>query len=489
MVPLHINMCKGSVTAMPFDEENMGEPVPGDFPERNDQALRAELEAAVQRQVTALSQRPQDPATRHEVLRVLGERRSGEPAGQEGLTREHTDGSVPTRFSYLPLDDGFDTLLVQEELLITAESYHSSGGGAGGPSSGDRAYLNSLQMVASEVDCAELHGRVLRLTRAGMDPQELSDVAINLRSRGFSAALSSITPTAPITKGIGGPAPASGPGTGPAGPGDAALVKVAIIDTGICRERTDEWLEAIPRNGNIDPLDVFPPPSGDGFLDLDAGHGTFVAGIIQQVAPNADIRVYRAVDSDGVASEVAVACAMIHAVRDGAQILNLSLACQTQDDIPPLALKAALDVIEEIERAEDREVVIVAAAGNYGDSRPAWPAAFRRVVSVAALSADLRPAPWSSRGFWVRCATVGQGVTSTYVEGRESPLLDRNPASFGPDPWGIWSGTSFTTPQIAGALARLAGGGIAPGEAVRRLLGTGRPLPGFGQALKILPGI
>jgi hypothetical protein len=111
------------------------------------------------------------------------------------------------------------------------------------------------------------------------------------------------------------------------------------------------------------------------------------------------------------------------------------------------------------------------------------------VVSVAALSADLRPAPWSSRGFWVRCATVGQGVTSTYVEGRESPLLDRSPRSFGPDPWGVWSGTSFTTPQIAGALARVHGGGIPLGEALRRLLGTGRPLPGFGQALKILPGI
>jgi subtilase family protein len=489
MVPLHINMGKGSVTTMPFDEENPGEPFPGDFPERIDHARRAGLEAAVQRQVTDLSQRRGDPASRHEILRVLGERRSGDPGGPEGQALEHTDGSVPTRFSYLPLDDGFDTLLVHGELLITAESYHASPGGAGGPSSSDRAYLDSLQMTASEVDCEELHGRVLRLTRAGMGPEELADVAVNLRARGFNAALSNITPTAPITKGIGGPAPASGPGTGPGEPGEAALVKVAIIDTGICRERTDEWLEAIPRNGNIDPLDVFPPPSGDGFLDLDAGHGTFVAGIVQQVAPNADIRVYRAVDSDGVASEVAVACAMIHAVRNGAQILNLSLACQAQDDIPPLALKAALDVIEEIERAENREVVIVAAAGNYGDTRPAWPAAFRRVVSVAALTADLRPAPWSSRGFWVSCAAVGQGVTSTYVEGRESPLLDRNPASFGPDPWGVWSGTSFTTPQIAGALARVAGGGIPLGEAVRRLLGAGRPVPGFGQALKILPGV
>ena len=95
MVPLHINMCKGSVTTMPFDEENTGEPFAGDYPERNDQAQRAGLEAAVLRQVTELSQRRGDPASRHEILRVLGERRSGDPGGPEGLAREHTDGGAP----------------------------------------------------------------------------------------------------------------------------------------------------------------------------------------------------------------------------------------------------------------------------------------------------------------------------------------------------------------------------------------------------------
>ena len=39
---------------------------------------------------------------------------------------------------------------------------------------------------------------------------------------------------------------------------------------------------------------------------------------------------------------------MIQAVHDGAEILNLSLGCQTQDDLPPIAISAALDVIREL---------------------------------------------------------------------------------------------------------------------------------------------
>ncbi len=70
--------------------------------------------------------------------------------------------------------------------------------------------------------------------------------------------------------------------------------------------------------GTIDPSTSSRsgPAAPDGYLDLDAGHGTFVTGIVQQIAPGAEVRVYRAVDSDGIGSEVAVACKMIKAVQE-----------------------------------------------------------------------------------------------------------------------------------------------------------------------------
>ena len=191
-----------------------------------------------------------------------------------------------------------------------------------------------------------------------------------------------------------------------------------------------------------------------------------------------------------VGTEVRVACEMIRAVKEGrAHVINLSLCCQTHDDLPPIAIAAALDVIGEWERDHGRKVVIVAAAGNYGDARPCWPAAFGRVVSVAALAPDLLPAPWSSHGFWVTCSTIGHGLLSTYVAGRESPLLVPTPFDFGPDAWATWSGTSFAAPQITGALARLYEEyAYSFREALRVLLDAGQPVPGYGRALKILPG-
>jgi hypothetical protein len=112
------------------------------------------------------------------------------------------------------------------------------------------------------------------------------------------------------------------------------------------------------------------------------------------------------------------------------------------------------------------------------------------VVSVAGLAPDMRAAAWSSRGFWVTCSAVGQGVRSTYVQGQESPLLDPDPRTFGPSAWGVWSGTSFTAPQITGALARLHEEyGYPVREALDRLLAAGQPVPGYGQALTILPGV
>src|ERR1700729_4665993 len=85
------------------------------------------------------------------------------------------------------------------------------GGAQPGAGPTARAYLDALGMAAGEVDCAELQGRVVRLTHPDMSPQELSDVARELRARGFTASVTNITPTAPIGKGIGGPPPGPPP--------------------------------------------------------------------------------------------------------------------------------------------------------------------------------------------------------------------------------------------------------------------------------------
>jgi len=331
-----------------------------------------------------------------------------------------------------------------------------------------------------------LDGRVVRLRARAGDGGRMTEIAGALRARGVPVSLNYVSPMGIVMKGLGGPEPSSGEGPDrpPAGPGDP--VHVAVIDTGIAEaQRADGWLTGLVRPGNVDPLDAL--PVRDGKLDFGAGHGTFVAGVVQQVAPGAKLTVYKALDSDGMGSEVAAAGAMVQAAHDGARIINLSLGMETLNDQPPVVFEVALDLIEEQAR-QTGEVLVVAAAGNFGHARPCWPAASERVIAVAGLTQSLEPAEWSSRGHWVDISTMAEGVRSTYVEGEEHPLIDPQPDKFPRDPWAVWSGTSFAAPQVAGAVAEVAQRqGVSPRAALDRLLAGGREVPNYGRAVRILP--
>jgi hypothetical protein len=271
-----------------------------------------------------------------------------------------------------------------------------------------------------------------------------------------------------------------------------APVRVALVDTGLpAGPRGDGWLtEAVAGPGHTDPLDVMPAA---GRLDWGAGHGTFTAGIVQQVAPRCEIVAYRFTRGDGLGTDADAAAMLLRAAEDGHRagvrtVINASFGAPALDGSAPPALRAAVEFIH----AAYPGVVIVASAGNMGDEEPMYPAAFDQVVSVGALTSELRPAPFSSFGPWVRCATVGVGVVSTFVPGVSPPEPDpRNPDQvFGADAWAMWSGTSFSAPQISGALARLCceDAGLSPRAAVDALL-AGRPeIDGYGRVLRLLPG-
>lgn len=350
------------------------------------------------------------------------------------------------------------------------------------------AVLGRYGFEAEEVAC--LDGRLLRLRADGVPGERLDEIARFVRGHGHEASVNHIAPLAPFIKGQGGPEPTAPLPTFPpafeAGLTTGRAVRVAVVDTGLTAEhRTDRWLDGVltgPRD--TDPLDAI--PSADGTLDFGAGHGTFAAGIVQHVAPGAQVAVCRAMDSDGIGSEVDIACAIVRAADDGALVVNLSLGAETLDDQPLLAVEVALDILDE----RHPDVLVVAAAGNGGSRRPVFPAASPRVVAVAALDSAMVPAPWSTRGFWVTCSCVGQGVVSTFVAGAESPELDPEPDTWGADAWALWSGTSFCAPQVAGAVARLCGedAALTPRAALQRLLAGARHVPDFGRVVRLLPG-
>jgi len=404
------------------------------------------------------------------------------------------------------VDEGF-LLARSGEILVRAE---------------DRA--RAQQELGNDFEAcpvAELDNRVVRFRNAHLSVRELAERAAELGepnggNTGIDATVNYVVPLGYVAKAEGGFEKTTLDG-GFAWPDvdTGHGVRVAVVETGITGEmRSDEWLSTITRvpgatpgggglNGNVDPLylrDQPTPPAPQDVLDFSAGHGTFVVGIIQQLAPMADIQVYRAVGSDGVGGELDIAAAMLAAARGGAQVLNLSLGTETHRDRPPVGLAVALEMLAELHP----DVLVVVAAGNSGSDRPMWPGAFAggttdakgrhrdypNVVTVSAVTAALTESEWATHGPWVTCSVVGEGVISTYVKGHESKEVDPEPEIFGRDSWAVGTGTSFAAPQITGEVAAVMSenAGLRPREAFDEVIKGATQLTGYGDCTKILDG-
>jgi subtilisin family serine protease len=339
---------------------------------------------------------------------------------------------------------------------------------------------------------------VVRLRGGQLNPTELANLASNLRRQGVRISANYMTPMGDLVKNVASPEKTSGAtppwpeGTEEPGEKTSSPVCVVIIDTGVYGDRGDGWLVDLDTGVNREDLDVFPP---DDLLDLAAGHGSFCAGIVQQIVPEADIAVYKELDSDGLAHEVRIARTLVRAVRACLKagqhvIVSLSFGTETADDERPVALGVALEIIDEESRKAGLETLVVAAAGNFGHDRPCYPAAFPSVTAVGALTQGLLPAEWSSRGAWVDVSTIGEGVRSTFVPGIEHPSTDYRFDEYPKSAWALWSGTSFAAPQFAGAIAKIAiEEDVTPTEAKRRLLAGAKEIPLYGKQVEILPRI
>lgn len=233
-------------------------------------------------------------------------------------------------------------------------------------------------------------------------------------------------------------------------------VNVAVLDTGITAH---PWFTSTPWWPEVtaDQLDPV-AENGDYELEAQSGHGTFVAGVLLQKAPNARLWIERVLDDIGVCDELALLHGLdrIHrrekATGTRVDIVNLSLGGYAHADHPSLVVADALHRFGV-------QTVLVTAAGNNGADRPFWPAAFKDCLAVGAK------APFSDRGWWVDAHAPGVDVAG--------PFPTRNGAG-GIEPcYATWSGTSFAAPYVAGAIARLANEkDVSAREAAELLLNT-----------------
>ncbi len=211
-------------------------------------------------------------------------------------------------------------------------------------------------------------------------------------------------------------------------------IVVAVIDTGI--DLNHPLLSGSITENRYDFIDDDAIPQdepnnrdddGDGFIDEAAGHGTHVAGIVHLVAPEAQIMPLRVLDSDGQGNSFIVAEAMLYALENGADVINLSLGTTYQSQF-------LLDVVAQV---TDAGVVVVAAAGNLGEDTPQYPAAADCALAVTAIGPGQIKTEYANYGTWVDLVAPGERIYSTYPN-----------SSFA---W--WNGTSMSAPFVAGQAA------------------------------------
>jgi subtilisin family serine protease len=290
----------------------------------------------------------------------------------------------------------------------------------------------------------------------------------------------------------GYPCPADEPGEVPpdAGPvpapslegDDGAGVSVSIVDTGLMPNAAagHPWLAGV--RGAVENPYI---NDGDGDIVIApyAGHGTFVAGILRSIAPKASVFVERAFDIAGADYETRVAASLEDALDRDPDILVFTFTTATHCDQPLVTFD---DLFERRIRYL-KGLVALAPAGNEGQSRPMWPAAYPGVIAVGALAADRQHrAQFSNYGRWVDVYAPGEKLINAFPDGtyvcNEPPVGQRRHFR------GLakWSGTSFSTPVVAGLIAarmsRTGQNAQQAWDSLQRFAGR-QSIPGVGPVL------
>jgi thermitase len=207
-------------------------------------------------------------------------------------------------------------------------------------------------------------------------------------------------------------------------------ITIAILDTGVDLDHPD-LASKIVSNRNFSTS-----PTADDVY----GHGTHVAGIAAACTNNgigvaglgytSTIMNVKVLGDTGSGYWSWVASGIVWAADHGARIINLSLG-------GPFG---STTVESAINYAWNKGVVIVAAAGNYGNSAPCYPAYYTNCIAVAATNRLDELAGFSNYGGWVDVAAPGVGIVSTYLSTSNGG-------------YSFMSGTSMASPHVAGLAA------------------------------------
>lgn len=202
----------------------------------------------------------------------------------------------------------------------------------------------------------------------------------------------------------------------------SSSVQVAVLDTGV--NAVSELDENLLVGHNV----------LDGSTDVTDmnGHGTLAAGVVGAETNNGEAIASIGFDTsilpvkvlDGSSGSMSdLVRGIVWAADNGADVISMSLSGSS-------GMSSLQDAVQY---AAARDVVLVAAAGNNGDSVKRYPAAYPEVIGVAGTDPYDELYTWSNYGDWVDVSAPGINL-SVYMDGSVS----------------TFAGTSSATPVVAG---------------------------------------
>lgn len=175
-------------------------------------------------------------------------------------------------------------------------------------------------------------------------------------------------------------------------------------------------------------------------------HGTMVAGIaaasgnngigIAGADWNSKILALQTIDDDGYGDSLTVGNAIRYAANMGVDVINMSLGTDGPDSY----------ILNAVEYAYNKGVLVVAASGNDGCNCMIYPAQYDITLSVGALDQANNRASFSSYGSNLDIIAPGVSITST-------SFTSGNGVSW----YSTGSGTSFAAPLISGLITSIKG--------------------------------
>lgn len=237
----------------------------------------------------------------------------------------------------------------------------------------------------------------------------------------------------------------------------SSQVQIAILDTGITNSH-DDLTSQVESWVNFSSA----PTSFD-----QNGHGSHVAGIAAAITNNGlgaagtgrqtHLQSVKVLGDNGSGYYSWVINGIYWAADNGAEVINMSLGGSS----------GSTSLKEAINYAWNKGVVLVAAAGNNGNSWPVYPAYYTNNIAVAATDQNDNKAYFSTYGSWVDVAAPGVAIVST---------LPNNSYAF-------YNGTSMATPHVAGvaALIKAAFPGFSNQQVRNKLEETADKISGTGS--------